>query len=150
MTHQVFGESEKIFGYRNLEMECLFCAGSLKAFIKHDCDEEIPATLDGVVADPLIPPLLKTLAEGQVLPNEDAFYAAVESDDGFKPMGDKLTEWSLPEDGRTFECYHNTNEKTEFRDYWAKAQPFIMFFIDAASYIDIDDDRWQVFLLFEK
>ena len=149
MSHQVYGESEKIFGYRNLNIECLFCAGSLKAFIKHSADEEAPAA-DGIKADPLVPPLLEVLAEDQVATNETAFHAAVKKDGAFKPMGEKLTEWTVEGSGSTFECYHNTNEKKELRDYLARAQPFIMFFIDAASYIDIEDDRWQVFLLFEK
>ena len=151
MTHQVFGEQEEIFGYRNLAIECLFCAGSLKAFIKHECDEELP-NQDEVKPDPIAPTILKILAEDQVAPNEDAFYAAVDKDDEFRPMGEKLTEWTTSADGetRTFEVYHNTNQTKGFREYLSRAQPFIMFFIDAASYIDIDDDRWQIFLLFEK
>lgn len=36
------------------------------------------------------------------------------------------------------------------RDYHERLQAWIMFFIDAASFIDIDDDSWRFFLLFEK
>ena len=149
MTHQVYGEAERIFGYRFLSIECLFSAGSLKAFIKYKCKEELPPNNeDDVKPDPIAEPLLKILAEDQVAPNEVAFYAEVDKETAFKPMGDKISEWKIKD--RTFECYHNTNKTKGFSEYLARAQPFIMFFIDAASYIDIDDHRWQVFLIFER
>jgi histone acetyltransferase 1 len=34
-----------------------------------------------------------------------------------------------------------------FRDFHTRLQPWIMFFIDAASYIDIDDNNWRFFTL---
>ena len=36
------------------------------------------------------------------------------------------------------------NELTDLIQVW------IMFYIDAASYIDIDDDNWKFFLLYQK
>lgn len=49
---------------------------------------------------------------------------------------------------RQFEIYKTGIEAPGFRDYHEKLQTFIMFFIDAASFIDVDDERWQFFLLY--
>lgn len=49
---------------------------------------------------------------------------------------------------RQFEIYKTGIEAPGFRDYHEKLQTFILFFIDAASFIDVDDERWQFFLLY--
>lgn len=49
---------------------------------------------------------------------------------------------------RQFEIYKTGIEAPDFRDYHEKLQTFILFFIDAASFIDVDDERWQFFLLY--
>lgn len=48
---------------------------------------------------------------------------------------------------RCFEIYKTDIEAPGFREYHERLQTFILFFIDAASYIDVDDDRWNFFLL---
>jgi len=46
-----------------------------------------------------------------------------------------------------FKCDEST---LGFRSYHQRLQFWLMFYIDAASFIDIDDDSWRFFLLFEK
>jgi len=41
---------------------------------------------------------------------------------------------------KTFEIYQSTTSDQGFKDYHERLQFWIMFYIDAASYIDIDDD----------
>ena len=48
---------------------------------------------------------------------------------------------------RQFEIYKTDIECPGFREYHERLQTFILFFIDAASFIDVDDDRWNFFLL---
>ena len=48
---------------------------------------------------------------------------------------------------RQFEIYKTGIETPGFREYHERLQTFILFFIDAASFIDVDDERWQFFLL---
>lgn len=99
----------------------------------------------------MLDPLVKLLAEGQLAPSKEAFLRAVEVEDTkFRPLGEKVREWATP-DGRNFEVYSATVAGTPgFREYHARLQPWIMFFIDAASYIDVDDENWQFFVLFER
>ncbi|KAL0626194.1 Histone acetyltransferase type B catalytic subunit [Plecturocebus cupreus] len=37
-----------------------------------------------------------------------------------------------------------------FREYHERLQTFLMWFIETASFIDVDDERWHYFLVFEK
>ncbi len=48
---------------------------------------------------------------------------------------------------RQFEIYKTSIDTPGFRSYHERLQPFLLFFVDAASYIDVDDDRWDYWLL---
>ena len=48
---------------------------------------------------------------------------------------------------KTFEVYFTKIEEPGFRKYHSRMQTFIKFFIDAASYIDVDDERWDYYLM---
>ena len=72
----------------------------------------------------------------------------------FKPTG-KSTEYQYiyyiilgrSFQPRTYEIYYSDIKTPGFKDYHKRLQPWIMFYIDAASYIDDDDDNWRFFLL---
>ena len=60
-------DREHIFGYRGLKIDLWMSASSLKAFVKMKADETISLLQsEGVEPDPVLPPLIKILAEGQV------------------------------------------------------------------------------------
>jgi len=48
---------------------------------------------------------------------------------------------------RQFEVYKTDIQCPGFKEYHERLQTFILFYIDAASYIDTDDDRWTFYLL---
>lgn len=48
---------------------------------------------------------------------------------------------------RTFEIYKTGIEVPGFRDFHERIQPFLLFYVDAASYIDADDEKWSYYLL---
>ena len=65
-------------------------SSSLKAFIDVSFSEKLDkAKIDGVEADPVMEPLLKILAEGQILKSKDEMAAHLQSDKvtKFKPLG---------------------------------------------------------------
>jgi histone acetyltransferase 1 len=52
------------------------------------------------------------------------------------------------EGDETFEIYHcDVVQHPGFKEFHKRLQTFIMFFIDGASYIDDDDDKWQYFVM---
>merc|ERR1719495_1071491 len=64
-------------------------------------------------------------------------------------MGEMVHQFTSPE-GKTFEVYKCSESTPRFRDYHERLQAWIMFYIDAASFIDIEDDAWRIFILFQK
>ena len=124
-------------------------ASTLKTYINVNYSEKIDKVkTGGVEADPVLEPLLKILAEGQVLESKEAMAAHLASDKvtKFKPLGTKIDEFKSND--VSFEIYHvDCATVPSFRDYHSKLQPWIMFYIDAASFIDIDDANWRFFLV---
>ena len=75
--------------------------------------------------------------EGQVLESKEEMAAHLRSDKvtKFKPLGNKIDEFKGPLD-TSFEIYYvDCATEPSFQDYHSKLQPWIMFYIDAASYI---------------
>ncbi|KAG9510093.1 Histone acetyltransferase type B catalytic subunit, partial [Fragariocoptes setiger] len=55
-----------------------------------------------------------------------------------------------PNSKRTFCIYKASLEDPGFLKFQASMQSFVMWFIDAANVVDIEDNRWDYFLVFEK
>jgi len=152
MCHQIYGDNENVFGYKGLRVDLYMAASSLKAYLGHSYEDKVdPSNTDGVKADDVLEPIVKILAPESYTLNKEEFMRDIESDAevGFKPMGELLNSFEAM-DGRTFQVYKCSESTPGLREYHEKLQAWIMFFIDAASYIDIDDDNWRFFLLFEK
>ena len=50
---------------------------------------------------------------------------------------------TITNEGAQFEVYYCEESTPRFREYHERLQAWIMFYIDAASFIDIDDDNWR-------
>lgn len=50
---------------------------------------------------------------------------------------------------QTFEIYYCDAKNKKFLKFHERLQSFILFFIDAASYIDVDDEKWRFFTMYE-
>jgi len=130
------------------------CASTLKAYLGMSYAERLDKSkvkgLDGVEPDPVIEPMLKIMAEGQIIDSKDALLSHLNSDKvkKFIPHGTKIDEFKVEDE--TFVIYSADDSIPGFREYHSKLQPWIMFYIDAASYIDVDDSNWRFFLMFEK
>lgn len=177
MTHQIYGEHENIFGYKGLKIDLWMAADTFKGYLRMTSKEAVTADqCEGVSPDPVIQPVVKIMAPDQVTENLDEFEAMISKADNsvaenkkqqaFEPFGSKVAEFQVEPkacsssssngssngsgESKTFEIYQSTTSDQGFKDYHERLQFWIMFYIDAASYIDIDDDRWMFFTLFEK
>jgi len=82
--------------------------------------------------------------------NVDLFLQGIEATEAnFKPPGRKVGSYILTE-SVTYEIYTGNIGDRDINEYHERAQLFALFSIDAASYIDCQDNKWDVFLLFEK
>lgn len=155
MCHQIYGDNENIFGYRGLQIKLYMTAGTLKAFVSAKWDTKVdPLKTDGVTADDVVAPLVKVLAPGSFTTSREEFATSLSAaaEAAFRPPGELVTSFALEAagGGRQFEVLLATEATPGLREYHERLQPWILFFIDAASYIDIDDDSWRFFLMFEK
>lgn len=151
-THQIFGENENIFGYTDLKIKMFYSSSKLERFIGIEYSEKVDTKASkGVEGDDILS-LIKEKIPGEFTSNIDEFSKRLESEFEFKPMGEKLNEFTVDHEGveRTFEVYRCTVTDPGFMKYHGKMQTWLLWFIDGASYIDIDDDRWEFFILFQK
>ena len=78
-------------------------AATLKTFARMKADETLSLDMsEGVSPDPVLPPLIKILAEDQVTENVNSFTAEVlsEKETKFVPHGEKIAECEVqPRDG---------------------------------------------------
>ncbi|CAH2054537.1 unnamed protein product, partial [Iphiclides podalirius] len=154
MCHQVFGENENIFGYTNLHIKLFYSAGSLQTYLGIEYTDKIePSKSGGMKADDVEGALRNVLAPGYVT-NLDNFISMLEKDQHFKPHGCLLHSFPINTrdggDKRTFEVYYCETSTPGFLAYHQRLQTFLLWYVDAASFIDVDDDQWTFFTLFEK
>jgi len=152
MTHQVFGESEIIFGYQGLKISLFYTAAKLVPCLKVSYSSVCDAKEHGVPPDG-VEKLLHEELPPKYLTNLDTFRTSLSDESTFRPFGEKIDSYTITKDDgieRCFDVYFTTIEEPGFREYHNKMESFIKFYIDAASYIDIDDPQWDYYLLFER
>ncbi|KAH6931487.1 hypothetical protein HPB50_024679 [Hyalomma asiaticum] len=149
MSHQIFGEGESIFGYRDLQVKLYYACCSLTPYLGMSYTEKIDLKKsDGLKADDVLKTVLEKLPSG-VHTNIDEFVSLLPKETAFRPFGELLHSFKIGRGGlsRTFELYSASVTTPGFLDYHARMQSFILWFIDAASYIDSDDEKWEYFVL---
>ncbi|CAK9809279.1 Histone acetyltransferase type B catalytic subunit [Anthophora plagiata] len=152
LSHQVFGDSESIFGYRDLRVKLYYSAGCLETYLGMTYSEKINKDhYEGVEADEVLSKVAEKLVP-QVHNNLDKFIESLKKDDTFRPHGELLNSFSINDEDciRKFEVYKADMTYKGFREYHQRLQTFVLWYIDAANFIDIDDDRWHYFNVFEK
>ncbi|XP_076666811.1 histone acetyltransferase 1 [Andrena cerasifolii] len=152
LSHQVFGDSESIFGYRDLRVKLYYSAGCLETYLGMTYSEKINKTIyEGVEADEVLPKIAEKLPP-DVHNNLDAFIRSLKKDSTFRPHGELLHSFSINDEGcqRRFEVYKADMTYKGFREFQQRLQTFVLWYIDAANFVDIDDDRWHYFNIFER
>lgn len=154
MAHQIFGESESIFGYKDLRVRILYTAGPLHIYIGTEYSSRVNEISGGdIKADNVVLTIAEKLPEGCFFINMDEFLKTLDKADKFQPFGEKLSEHQVTDaqgKERLFEIYHCDYKVQAFLKFFSRLQTFILWFVDAASYIDIDDTQWSFFVCYEK
>ncbi|KAJ3591774.1 hypothetical protein NHX12_006906 [Muraenolepis orangiensis] len=85
--------------------------------------------------------------------NTDDFVSLLEKEANFRPFGTLLHTYKVhnEEAGElTYQICKADMTCPGFPEYHSRLQTFLMWFIETASFIDVDDDHWDFFLVFEK
>lgn len=150
MAHQIFGESESIFGYQDLKVQLLYTAGPLQIYLGTEYRSCVNQLSQGdIKADDVVNIIAQKLPDGCYFVNMDEFLKTLEKAEKFQPFGEKVSEHTFADDEekeRTFEIYHCDYKIPSFLKFFGRLQTFILWFVDAASYIDVDDPQWSYFV----
>ncbi|VDM35769.1 unnamed protein product [Hydatigera taeniaeformis] len=154
MTHQVFGESEIIFGYKDPNITIAYMAGSLSTFVDIKYSEKIPQPISGGVKPDDILQSLKSVYPQGIYTKKSDFLGTFEEELKFKPFGSLRSSYTISRDGQSYEfvvyCVdHSSPDFGAFSNYLLRMEPFLLFFVDESSFVELDN-RWSFYVLYEK
>lgn len=170
-TYPIFGEEEKIYGYEDLVIKLYMASGSLRQYVSISQS----ARLTGTAIDDPENTLYQYLPDDRIT-DEASFKKQVEEDAiNFKPMGEKIHSYVRKKGGRkgkdprdrvikrpqaeineddpdaiTYEVYHVNWSTPGFLEFHRRMQIFILLYIEAGSYIQEDEEKWEFVTLFER
>lgn len=148
MAHQIYGETENIFGYKDLQINVLYSAGPLDIYydVKYSKKVDDVPNNGGLKADD-VNGITEFFPDG-FYTNLDEFLTVSEKKAKvFEPAGEMVHEFKSDE--RTFQIYLCDSSTANFQKYHARLESFIFWYIDASSRIE-HDERWKFFVVFEK
>lgn len=151
-AHQVFGENESIFGYRDLRVRIYYTAGSLSMYLGVKYGARVDdIECEGLKADDVTGQVSELLTTGCYYTNIDEFLGKLKKEDEFRPIGEMIDHMEVESDDagqpkRMFEFYKCDVTTPGFLAFHARLQTFILWFVDAGSYIDSDDPQWSFYI----
>lgn len=143
----MFGENESIVGYKDLKVRMYYTAGPLNLFLGYKYSARVDER-DGLKADDVIGKISQLLTNGCYFTSIDEFCSKLDKDGSFVPLGEMVDALTVTQNGkdRNFEFYHCDVTTPGFAAFHTRLQTFVMWFVDAASYIEIDDPQWMFFV----
>lgn len=158
MSYQFFGENENIFGYKDLQVKIYYSCARLNIYLGIKYSSVLTKEQsDGVGPDDVLK-LIKDKYETNVQTNLLEFSSSLLKESSFVPYGTIANDFTLecrPQNGditavkRTFQIFQTNTTFPGFTAYHQRMQTFLMWFIEEAVYIDIDDEKWNFFVLYE-
>ncbi|WVN85811.1 histone acetyltransferase type B catalytic subunit [Cryptococcus depauperatus CBS 7841] len=165
-TYPIFGDSEKVFGYKDLDIKLRFASGSLRQYLEIKYNEKLSS--ETTPADDIEATLYKFIPPDYTKSGVEFKLRVAEDAEKFKPLGEKLDSYIQPslkgkgkrgdrttelgnkEDAVLFEIYKANWNTPGFREYHRRMQLFILLFIEGGSYVHEDEDAWEFITLYER
>jgi len=158
-THQIFGDDEIIFGYKNLHIDYFLTPGTLEAYIGVKSREKIsPSRFDGIEPDDVYSSFQEFGCSPGFTKNLDQFCSdKLKKDLEFVPWGNKIYEYTREVESKEskFEVYKMDGENADylnekFVDYILRVQTMLVYYIETSCFLDTEDTNWTYYLLYEK
>ena len=76
----------------------------------------------------------------------DEFSAGLDDESSFTPHGEKIYEYTPGNagDGVTFEIYQGDVTNEQMVEYHKMTEMWLIWYIETASVLDLEDERWQL------
>ncbi|KAG2184807.1 hypothetical protein INT43_000720 [Umbelopsis isabellina] len=154
-TYPVFGEQEIAFGYKDLAIQLYYASGSLATYFHLDYSEIFQGVSSSTAGEELraddIEGKLREFISHDYKTNHDQFTEKVRQDaKEFRPIGEKVHEYSLKDGQEHFEIYKSSFSSEKFRKYHERMQFFMLMFVEGSSYIDSEDEKWDIYTIFKR
>lgn len=167
MAHQIFGDTESIFGYKDLQIDVYYSAGPLDIYYDVKFGKKVSSTAKSNELDTKIAPQIDDVANNQGLKadnvaviteifpsgyytNLEEFLSITEKKaKNFEPAGEKILEFQTEEENRTFQIHLCEATTPNFQQYHARLESFVFWYIDASSRIELDE-KWRIFVIYER
>lgn len=153
-TYPIFGEEERIFGYKGLEIDVRFAAHDLRPHVNVSYEKRF-ATVGGTSAFDIHKALKEFLPAEAFITDAEYHRALIQDQTAqtFTPPGELITTYTRK--GRTFEIWAGSLLDPSVRMIVDRMQVFISFFIEAGTPINTRDfdwtlDRWRLYFVYEK
>lgn len=162
-THQIY-DGEVISGFKGLNIDMCFAAGSLKGYFTIRSKDKRPSTMLpplGAVDFASMDDVLEKLHE--IYPREDIstslndFKTVLK--DPWTPPGEVIHSYTLNSVDllhkghrleQSYYVFRAGFDNPEMKSLHERLQFFLFFYIDRASFIDASDPTWEVLLIAEK
>ncbi|KNE65907.1 hypothetical protein AMAG_09872 [Allomyces macrogynus ATCC 38327] len=142
-TYPFYGTDQQIAGYRNPRVLIRSSTASLVTHVSATYDAKShEATLD------LVQPLLEFLPS-DLIHDDVAFAKALANDVKFTPPGNVVLEYEM-ENGAQFQLFECTATTPGFPALYDRLKIFAMYFIEAATPVDVTDPAWTFYLLYRR
>lgn len=147
-THQFFGDSENIFGYIGLHIKFFYSACRLTSYFSIKYREKVKSSKTGGVEADDVRKIICDKLELEPMTDLDLFVSSLKKETSFVPFGNLVSSFQLQDEDtvKEFGVYRADTSIPGFKEYHERMQTLILWFIDAASYIE-DDERWDYFVL---
>merc|ERR1719223_34507 len=146
-THQIFGDDEIIFGYKNLHIDYFLTPGTLEAYIGVKSREKIsPSRFDGIEPDDVYSSFQEFGCSPGFTKNLDQFCSdKLKKDLEFVPWGNKIYEYTREVESKEskFEVYKMDGENADylnekFVDYILRVQTMLVYYIETSCFPDTE------------
>nr|XP_023029651.1 histone acetyltransferase type B catalytic subunit [Leptinotarsa decemlineata]XP_023029652.1 histone acetyltransferase type B catalytic subunit [Leptinotarsa decemlineata] len=156
MAHQIFGDSESIFGYRSLSINLYYLHNSARCYVDLQASGEIKGGLNQ--PDDIMKSLDQYLPENYTT-EKNEFLKMIENEIHDTIFGTVLNEFKdtkkneiIPsqEEYAKYKITLCDTKDEKFQQFHSRFETFITWFIDGANFIDLTDERWMIFYAFEE
>ncbi|KAI0199539.1 histone acetyltransferase type B catalytic subunit [Astrocystis sublimbata] len=156
-TYPIFGEEERIFGYKGLKMNLHFDARTLRPHLAISSSEKFNSV--GEVEATNVREILEDYLPGVALQSRADYERALkEVPDTWTPPG--VVVKTTVKGGETYEIWRGNLADPAVRQIVRRGQIMALLFIEGGSYIGLDDNgnddpedslaRWSVFFVYKK
>ncbi|EFA12371.1 histone acetyltransferase type B catalytic subunit [Tribolium castaneum] len=143
MAHQIFGETEMIFGYKKLAINLFYLHNSAKCYVEVQTGGKIHENADDIMKalNPWLPENYRT--------EKSDFLADLDEEKPGLMFGDVIDTFSTDSEN-VYKVTVCDLKNPDFRQFHQRFETLIVWFIDGANFIDLEDPRWVIFYVYEE